>query len=148
MLEMGFLGPELTLGISTSTRPALCLGSLSVNTTITIESHTKIERGETLSEGPRLSSVEVSKGDFFMNWFVYILRCCDNSLYVGITNDVKKRLETHNSGKGSKYIRSKLPVKLVYQEEYPDKSTARLREIQLKKWTKHKKELLVVGKLF
>lgn len=83
-----------------------------------------------------------------MSWFVYILRCRDKSLYAGITNDVMKRLLLHNSGKGSKYIRSKLPVKLVYQEEYPDKSTARLREIQLKKWTKHKKELLVAGKLF
>lgn len=83
-----------------------------------------------------------------MSWFVYILRCRDDSLYVGITNDVLRRVDLHNSGKGSIYIRNKLPVVLVYQEEYPDKSTARLREIQLKKWTKVKKELMIAGKLF
>lgn len=81
-------------------------------------------------------------------WYVYIVRCFDDSLYIGITNNVVKRLSLHNSGKGSKYIRRKLPIKLVYQEEYPDKATARLREIQLKKWTKSKKEQLIKGRLF
>jgi len=47
------------------------------------------------------------------NWVVYLLRCMDGSLYCGITNDLEKRLSKHNSGKGAKYTRSRLPLKLV-----------------------------------
>ncbi len=83
-----------------------------------------------------------------MNWYVYILICRDKSYYIGITNDVQKRVLTHNTGKGSKYIISKLPVKLVYSEEYENKSQARKREIQLKGWTKLKKDKLINGTLF
>ena len=83
-----------------------------------------------------------------MNWFVYILQCRDNSFYIGITNDIPKRIILHNSGKGSKYVRSKLPAKLIYSEEYNSKSEARKREIQLKGWTRNKKKLLIEGKLF
>lgn len=82
-----------------------------------------------------------------MFWFTYILSCCDNSYYVGITKDLNKRLILHNSGKGSKYLLTKLPVKLIYPEKYPDKSTARKREIQLKGWSRIKKEKLIRGAL-
>jgi len=82
-----------------------------------------------------------------MPWYTYILLCNDKSYYSGITNDLKKRLILHNTGKGSKYLLSKLPVKLLYYEEYPDKSEARKGEIQLKGWTRIKKEKLIKGLL-
>lgn len=66
-------------------------------------------------------------------YFVYMLICHDNTYYTGYTNDVDKRLKVHNEGKGSKYTRARLPVKLAYLEEYPTKSEAMKREIALKK---------------
>lgn len=81
------------------------------------------------------------------SWFTYILICSDNSYYVGITNDLKNRVNLHNSGKGSIYLLSKLPVKLIYSEEYSNKSKARIREIQLKGWTRVKKKKLIKGLL-
>ena len=78
-----------------------------------------------------------------MKWVVYMLRCKDNSIYTGITNDLKKRIETHLSGNGSKYLRGKLPLKLVYRESFQDRSTASKREIEIKKLNKKEKELLI-----
>ncbi|WP_311492368.1 GIY-YIG nuclease family protein [uncultured Anaerococcus sp.] len=75
--------------------------------------------------------------------FVYILRCGDNSLYTGYTNDVKARLKTHNLGKGAKYTRSRLPVKLVYYKRVDSKSRALKLEARIKKLTKKEKEALV-----
>ena len=66
------------------------------------------------------------------DYFVYILRCADGTLYTGITNDIKARLSAHNSGKGAKYTRGRLPVELVYTEPCPDKSAALRRELQIK----------------
>lgn len=80
-------------------------------------------------------------------YYFYILRCSDNTLYSGITNDLKKRITDHNSsaGKGAKYTRSRRPVCLVYTEKYSSKSDALKREIEVKKWAKMKKELLITG---
>lgn len=75
--------------------------------------------------------------------YVYILRCNDNSLYTGWTTDLEKRIDTHNSGKGAKYTRSRLPVKLVYYEEYLDKGRALSREMEIKSLTKKQKEALL-----
>lgn len=75
--------------------------------------------------------------------FVYILRCGDDSLYTGYTNDVKKRLEVHNSGKGAKYTRSRLPVNLVYYKRVDSKSIGLKLEARIKKLSKKKKEALV-----
>lgn len=72
-------------------------------------------------------------------YYVYILKCCDGTLYTGIAVDVQKRLAVHNSGKGAKYTRSRLPVRLVYQETQPDKSAALKREIQIKKFSRAQK---------
>lgn len=82
-----------------------------------------------------------------MPWYLYILRCQDNSLYVGITPNIKTRLTKHNRGKGAHYTRTRLPVKLVYTEKLLNKSAALRREIQLKKWRKDKKEKLIQGYL-
>lgn len=81
-----------------------------------------------------------------MNWYVYMLRCCDNSLYTGYTNDVKRRERVHNTGKGAKYTKSRLPVKLVYFELCEDKSQALKREWAIKHLSKVQKELLISGK--
>ncbi len=72
-------------------------------------------------------------------FIVYILLCSDNTLYTGITNDIQKRLKTHNLGKGSKYVRSRLPVKIIYQEELSSKSEALKREIEIKGWSREAK---------
>jgi len=74
-----------------------------------------------------------------MAYFLYILLCADNTLYTGTTNDVEKRLQVHASGKGSKYVRSRLPVKLVYTEEFPDNKTALSREWEIKQWSRQEK---------
>ena len=71
-------------------------------------------------------------------WYLYILRCNDGVLYTGITTDVTRRVERHNKKKASRYTRMRLPVELVYQEEQPDKSSARKREIQIKHWSRQK----------
>ena len=63
-----------------------------------------------------------------MGYWVYMLRCADDTLYTGSTTDPKKRLAVHQSGKGAKYTRSRLPVRLIYQEETADKSAA-LKEL-------------------
>jgi putative endonuclease len=78
-------------------------------------------------------------------YYVYILTCGDGSLYTGTTNDVEKRVKTHNSGKGAKYTRSHLPVTLSYVEELPDKSTALKREAEIKRMSRGEKMRLVRG---
>ena len=75
--------------------------------------------------------------------FVYILRCNDNSLYTGYTNNLYERLKTHNSGKGAKYTRARLPVSLVYYKRVDSKSWALKLEARIKKLTKKEKEALV-----
>lgn len=76
-------------------------------------------------------------------WYVYILRLSDDSLYTGITKDVEERIEKHESGDGSKYVRSRLPCELVYKEKIGSRSDALKREAEIKKWSKKKKEELV-----
>lgn len=81
-----------------------------------------------------------------MSWFVYMLRCKDGSLYTGCTDDVQRRLAVHNSGKGAKYTRSRLPVALVYEEPCADRSEALRREAAIKKMKKEAKEAMLAKK--
>lgn len=78
-------------------------------------------------------------------WFVYFLRCADNSLYAGITTDVTRRLKEHNTcnKSGAKYTRVRRPVTLAYQEKASDRKSASQREYQLKQLKKTDKEVLV-----
>lgn len=76
---------------------------------------------------------------------VYILRCGDGTLYTGCTNDLPRRLKTHQSGKGAKYTRARLPVELVYQEPAPDKSQALRREAAIKRLSRAEKLALMGG---
>jgi predicted GIY-YIG superfamily endonuclease len=78
-------------------------------------------------------------------WVTYILQCSDGSFYTGITNNIKNRIQKHNTGNGAKYTQSRIPVKLIYQEETDNKSTARKREIEIKGWSREKKKQLVAG---
>lgn len=77
-----------------------------------------------------------------------MVRCVDNSLYSGITTNLKKRVKEHNvsSSRGAKYMRAKKPVALAYFEEYPTIQKALRRESEVKKWTKLKKEALTQSK--
>ena len=79
-------------------------------------------------------------------WLVYILRCRDGSLYTGVTNDLPKRLQAHGTGKASRYTRSRLPVRLAYQEPQPTKSLALKREAAIKALPRAAKLLLLAMK--
>lgn len=78
-------------------------------------------------------------------WFVYILRCRDGSLYTGVTTDVNRRLKEHNAGKGGACTRAKRPVKLLFQEPHPGRTSALKREAEIKGWRPEKKALLACG---
>ena len=75
--------------------------------------------------------------------YTYIVRCADGSLYTGWTDDLEKRIAAHNSGRGAKYTRSRLPVKLVYSESFADKREAMSREWHIKHLTREEKLKLI-----
>ena len=76
--------------------------------------------------------------------YVYILRCADNSLYTGWTNNLSHRINVHNNGTGSKYTRSRLPVELVYCESFDKKQDAQSREYAIKQMNREEKEMLIL----
>jgi predicted GIY-YIG superfamily endonuclease len=80
-------------------------------------------------------------------FFVYMVRCADGTLYTGFARDPHARVRVHNSGKGAKYTRSRLPVTLVYSEQCESLSAALKRERQLKPWSRVRKEALIAGNL-
>lgn len=75
--------------------------------------------------------------------YTYILECADHTLYTGWTNNLPKRLQAHQSGRGAKYTRFRLPVQLVYVEKFNDKVTAQRREYQIKQMSRAKKLQLI-----
>ncbi len=77
--------------------------------------------------------------------YTYILRCNDDTLYCGWTNDLKKRLASHNSGKGAKYTQSRHPVTLVYFESFDTKEEAMRREFAIKRLSRFDKLQLIQG---
>ena len=74
--------------------------------------------------------------------YCYIVECADGTYYTGWTVDPARRVATHNKGRGARYTRMRLPVKLVYVEEQPDRVTAMKRERAIKKMTREKKQKL------
>jgi len=74
-----------------------------------------------------------------VKYYCYLLLCNDTTLYCGYTNDLAKRIETHNKGKGAKYTKKRLPVKLVYSEVFDTKSEAMKREYQIKQLSRAEK---------
>jgi predicted GIY-YIG superfamily endonuclease len=84
-----------------------------------------------------------SKG--ILVYYCYILRCADDSFYVGVTDDPEQRVQDHNVGRGASWTAARRPVHLVWLEEQPTLSAARTRENKLKRWSHRKKEVLVRG---
>lgn len=86
----------------------------------------------------------------FVSYFVYILRTSSNTLYIGQTNNLEKRIKEHKNKKdrSAKYIRYFDSFELVYSEQYPTRNEAMRREYELKTWTKAKKEALVSGSTY
>lgn len=78
-----------------------------------------------------------------MKHYVYILRCNDGTYYTGYTNNIKKRIDNHNNGKGAKYTKGRRPVELIYKEEFLDKSLALKREYRIKQLTRKQKYKLI-----
>ncbi len=78
-------------------------------------------------------------------FFTYMLRCSDKSYYVGHTDDLERRLAQHETGGG--YSATRRPIQLVWFEEFPTREEAKTAEAQLKKWSRRKKEALIVGRL-
>lgn len=76
-------------------------------------------------------------------YFIYIVKCQDETYYTGYTTDIERRLKAHNEGKGAKYTRCRLPVELVYSESYEEKSDALKREYAIKQLTRKQKEKLI-----
>lgn len=76
-------------------------------------------------------------------WYVYILQCADGTLYTGITTDVNRRLNEHNSGKGAKYTRTRLPVMIVAVSEAGSRSEASKEEYRIKQLTREQKLKLI-----
>lgn len=77
-------------------------------------------------------------------YYVYMLLCRDNTIYTGITTDVKRRFQEHKDGTASKYTRAKKAKKLLYKEKVPTRSVALKRELEIKSWTR-KKKLELIG---
>lgn len=80
-----------------------------------------------------------------MNWYVYILRCRDDTLYTGITDDVDRRLEAHNTGKGAKYTRGRGPATVVYREVCRSKGEALRREYAIKRLSRAEKLAMITA---
>jgi predicted GIY-YIG superfamily endonuclease len=82
-----------------------------------------------------------------MAHFIYLLRCADDSFYVGETSDLQTRERHHNEGRGGSYTEKRRPVHIVYAEQYSSRQDALERERQVKRWSSQKKEMLVRGDL-
>jgi putative endonuclease len=82
-----------------------------------------------------------------MKGYMYILKCSDSTFYTGSTVNLEKRYKQHQNGEGANYTKKRLPVKLVYFEEYSRIDEAFRREKQVQAWSQKKKEALILGKL-
>lgn len=91
------------------------------------------------------NNINTQEDDKDKTWSVYLLRCADNSLYCGITNNLNKRLKQHNGELvgGAKYTKTRQPCELVYTEKMENRSSASQREYQIKRLTKPQKERLI-----
>ena len=78
-------------------------------------------------------------------WFCYLVRCKDDSLYVGVATNVEERIERHNQGFGAVFTAKRRPVMLLWKKQYPDQRSARNRERELKGWRREKKLELVAS---
>lgn len=82
---------------------------------------------------------KIKKIHTFQKWFVYLVKCSDSTLYTGITNNLNKRIDTHNQGKGAKYTRTRVPVALIKSFEFNSKSEALKEEYKIKQLSRYEK---------
>lgn len=80
------------------------------------------------------------------NYYIYLVKCCDNTLYCGYTSDLERRVAEHNSGRGAKYTSSRIPVQLVYWEGFETRREAMQREYAIKQLTRLQKQALILEK--
>ena len=80
-----------------------------------------------------------------MGFWVYILKCADNSYYIGHTDDLEKRMGEHQTGEVEGYTSTRLPVVLVFAQDFPSREEALLSERRIKGWSRKKKEALIKG---
>ncbi len=83
--------------------------------------------------------------NYFIKGWMYILHCSDNSYYTGSTNDLERRIQQHQLGEGSNHTKKRLPIRLIYFEEYDRIDLAFYREKQVQGWSRRKKEALING---
>ena len=82
-----------------------------------------------------------------MKGYTYILECNDNTYYTGSTNNLDRRIEEHQNGEGANYTKNRLPIMLIYYEEYERVDQAFYREKQIQRWSHKKKQALIEGEL-
>ncbi|MBI2069507.1 MAG: GIY-YIG nuclease family protein [Elusimicrobia bacterium] len=80
------------------------------------------------------------------SWFVYIALCANDTFYTGITTDIKRRFQEHVSSRGARYTRSFKPIRLLWKEPHPERSSALKREAQIKSWSRPQKEAFIYGR--
>jgi putative endonuclease len=80
-------------------------------------------------------------------WSVYLVRCSDGTYYGGVTTDLSRRIDQHNSGSGAKYTAGRRPVTLVWRQQYLSEGDAKSCEYKIKNWGRIKKEMLIAGKI-
>jgi len=90
-----------------------------------------------------MSEASEPRGKNMSKYYLYIARCEDNSLYIGVSSDYNKRIKKHNKGLGSKWIKEHGQAKIIFIEEYDNYLETHRRELQIKKWSRKKKENLV-----
>lgn len=81
-----------------------------------------------------------------MNWLVYIILCSDDTFYTGITTDLQRRFDQHAAGRGAKYFRGRQPLQVVYQESGHTRSSASMREAEIKSLARTEKSILIFSK--
>jgi putative endonuclease len=94
---------------------------------------------------PKIGGVPPQAGKTADKWSLYILKCGDGSFYTGITNNLERRLKMHQAGKASRYTRTHQPVEMLYSEPCGDRSSALIRECEVKEWPRAKKQSLISG---
>lgn len=127
-------------------------GSIPVGVAIQLFFRTKHLTANHVAHRMALSDQRESKGwqaqdFFFLKTPVYLLRCSNGTYYVGHTDDVVRRLEEHNFGKGAEHTRKYRPVKLIYTEPFDSEGEALRREMQIKRWSRAKKAALASGEV-
>lgn len=94
----------------------------------------------------RIGAFQAREGPLLLKmWFIYIIRCKDSKLYTGITTDIDRRLTEHNSARGGRFTRFRVPVKLVYSEKAPTRSAALKREAAIKSLSRADKLSLILS---